>query len=365
MFDPIFPPSLSTPFRIKKIEETKPPVEEPSPSPPSPPRKREKLDPKLAKSSAKATPKARRNSSTTSSKAQTPSAKKNSSAKLVENGTPVKVNGLKKLMNTAKETPNKSSKSSSKSSSNGPVIEIDSDDEKPQQPAKKTEPPITKEELDFYAKEDEKVKSWKKYCELKDGDFQLHLEKRIERAERNLIINDEDIEKILGKIQKANKSMNVAENWKRVSSQGISEESDLLQVSSNGLIFKRKLFKLKFTRLYQPVKLPDFIGGDSSDKNRVASWMYDWRCLADKRREQSQSSKAEAVAPQSNNGKQKKKTKKKGSRRRSDSDSSDEEYVLEKENVPDSKTVFLFGMSGLGKAAFVHACAKEYNFKVC
>ena len=276
----------------------------------------------------------------------------------------MKVNGLKKLMNTAKETPNKSSKSSSKSSSNGPVIEIDSDDEKPQQPAKKTEPPITKEELDFYAKEDEKVKSWKKYCELKDGDFQLHLEKRIERAERNLIINDEDIEKILGKIQKANKSMNVAENWKRVSSQGISEESDLLQVSSNGLIFKRKLFKLKFTRLYQPVKLPDFIGGDSSDKNRVASWMYDWRCLADKRREQSQSSKAEAVAPQSNNGKQKKKTKKKGSRRRSDSDSSDEEYVLEKENVPDSKTVFLFGMSGLGKAAFVHACAKEYNFKV-
>ena len=93
--------------------------------------------------------------------------------------------------------------------------------------------------------------------------------------------------------------------------------------------------------------------------------MYDWRCLADKRREQSQSSKAEAVAPQSNNGKQKKRSQKKGSRRRSlDSDSSDEEFVLEKENVPDSKTVFLFGMSGVGKAAFVHACAKEYNFKV-
>lgn len=51
------------------------------------------------------------------------------------------------------------------------------------------------------------------------------------------------------------------------------------------------------------------------------------------------------------------------SRRDDFSESSDDDYEHD-ENEMVSKTVFLFGTSGVGKSAFVHACAAEYNFQV-
>jgi putative ribosome biogenesis GTPase RsgA len=109
------------------------------------------------------------------------------------------------------------------------------------------------------------------------------------------------------------------------------------------------------------VKVADFIGGNESDKSKVASWMYDWRRLADKRK-QSQSSKTQESSSAGQSAKEKKKTKRSSSRRDDYSESSDDDYE-DDENEMVSKTVFLFGSSGVGKSAFVHACAAEYNFQ--
>jgi hypothetical protein len=63
-----------------------------------------------------------------------------------------------------------------------------------------------------------------------ERDLDLKIAARIRKAECELIIDDEKIDEILREIQGLNKNLDVQEHWKRVSNQGVSDESDIQQV---------------------------------------------------------------------------------------------------------------------------------------
>jgi len=230
--------------RIKRIEDEKPPEPDSPPNPVSPPRKREKLDPKISLKISK-TPKSRRASAPSSSKIVSKSSKKSkrpdpnrirsgstfssdSFTSSSEEDEPPK-DGLKKLMkrsnNTPRKTPQKTSqnhqkasKKPSKASKSQPdVIEIDESD------AESPVEIISDSEIDEHRSRNPRPANL-------DRDLDLKIAARMKKAECELIIDDENIDSILAEIQALNKNMDVQEHWKRVSNQGVSDESDILQV---------------------------------------------------------------------------------------------------------------------------------------
>ena len=230
--------------RIKRIEDEKPPEPDSPPNPVSPPRKREKLDPKISLKISK-TPKSRRASAPSSSKIVSKSSKKSkrpdpnrirsgstfssdSFTSSSEEDEPPK-DGLKKLMkrsnNTPRKTPQKTSKNHQKASkkpskaskSQPDVIEIDESD------AESPVEIISDSEIDEHRSRNPRPANL-------DRDLDLKIAARMKKAECELIIDDENIDSILAEIQALNKNMDVQEHWKRVSNQGVSDESDILQV---------------------------------------------------------------------------------------------------------------------------------------
>ena len=225
--------------RIKKIESEKP---DSPPQPISPPRKREKLDPKVPQNVSN-TPKSRRASS--SKIVPKSSTKKKPDPNRIRSGStfssdsyssseeeddePPK-DGLKKLMKRSnlKNTPKKppkpkiNSKKSKKDSIAKPdVIEIC---ESSTEVEEDTVEIISDSEIDQHRSQNARAANL-------DRDLELKIAARIRKAECELIIDDDRIDEILDEIQALNKNLDVQEHWRRVSNQGVSDESDIQQVN--------------------------------------------------------------------------------------------------------------------------------------
>ena len=233
--------------RIHKIESEKPPEPDSPPQPTSPPRKREKLDPKLSQKVSN-TPKSLR-ASASSSKTVPKSSKKKSKSKRPdpnrirsgstfssdsysssEEDEPPK-DGLKKLMKRGKNTPQKppkpqkiaqkpSKKSNKDRIAKTDVIEICESDAEEEEDTVEI---ISDAEIDEHRSQNPRPANL-------DRDLDLKIAARIRKAECELIIDDEKIDEILREIQGLNKNLDVQEHWKRVSNQGVSDESDIQQV---------------------------------------------------------------------------------------------------------------------------------------
>lgn len=91
----------------------------------------------------------------------------------------------------------------------------------------------------------------------------------LERSQSDLIIEDGRIEEIILELEKLNSSINVRDHWNTLSNK-IGSEGENVQ----------------YTKLYEPTKLSEFICAreDSEPVQKVSSWMYHWRTVADRRK---------------------------------------------------------------------------------
>ena len=129
----------------------------------------------------------------------------------------------------------------------------------------------------------------------------------------------------------------------------IASQNSLLDVRSHWSTVSSKLTPegecLTFPELFRPTKIAEFLAGreDNEALQKVASWMNHWRAVADRRRRETE---------QDTDGKHR--------------DIADEDEFTydstEEEEV--TRALFLYGRSGVGKSALVHAVAAEFNFKV-